>query len=61
MRKVARAKIEQARNMAALEALFFWQLGDREKSGKWRQKGDEKAAAALRLDRELNGRPAGKT
>jgi hypothetical protein len=53
--KVPRAKIEQARNAAALEAMFFWQLAEREGSQKWQRKADALARAAVRLDAELNG------
>jgi hypothetical protein len=49
-----REEIERARDAAALEAMFFWQLADREKSAKWQRKADECASAAMRLDEELN-------
>jgi hypothetical protein len=56
-KKLTRKDLEQARNMAALKAMFFWQLADRKgtSSSKWRTRGDTCAEAALRLDRELNG------
>lgn len=46
------------RDLAALEALFLWQLGDRESSRggagkKWTEKGDEAAVRAAAADAAL--------
>ena len=57
--KVSRARMELARDKAMLNALFFWQVGDRmvnlTNRGFWETKAIGAMNAAIRLDQALLG------
>ena len=59
MAKVTPERARELRDAAALEALFFWQLADRETApatkARWQKKADAAAEEAIGWDAELNG------
>jgi hypothetical protein len=52
---VARYKLEDRRNVAMLQALFYWQMADRRKGSDYVFRAEKHAQDALALQRKLEG------
>jgi hypothetical protein len=52
---VPRAKVEQARDSAMLQALFYWRLHQETGQDRHSRQAIKMAAAAIRLDAQLTG------